>query len=399
MTSILITDAWLRSSYAALRNLTEHGIRVSVADSRTLGMCQASRRKASFSYHRSHYAGEDEFIEDVVAICRKKGIGLLLPSHDETEILARHRDSLPPGSAELLPSAEHCALFNDKSRGYDFAQSCGVPVPLRVKYSSTAELLDKLIQLRLPRTVIKLRKGNSAKGVFYAASPLETVTLVERLVDQFRLQPDRLPQVEEYVAGEGWGCSVLYWHGTRIASFTHRRVREKISTGGTSTLRESVLNSLVEPAANRIFDQIGWHGLAMSEWKVCPETGKFWFVEVNPRMWGSIALPISAGVEFPYLAWLCASEGPEAAKRELATKLVKHPWRCRWLLGDMVVGGGHLLRGCFRDAYHVLFESKADAMDDFFRDDPAVFLGELAAYLGNTLRGRSLNPVEKGMIG
>ena len=62
-----------------------------------------------------------------------------------------------------------------------------------------------------------------------------------------------------------------------------------IATGGTSTLREAVAHAGIEQAAQRIFDAIGWHGLAMSEWKVCPETGRFWFVEVNPRMWGSMA--------------------------------------------------------------------------------------------------------------
>jgi predicted ATP-grasp superfamily ATP-dependent carboligase len=93
----------------------------------------------------------------------------------------------------------------------------------------------------------------------------EAVETVRRLVREFELPADRLPQVEEYVSGEGWGCSVLYWHGRLVASFTHRRVREKIATGGTSTLREAVANAAIEQAAQRIFDAIGWHGLAMSE--------------------------------------------------------------------------------------------------------------------------------------
>ncbi len=83
-------------------------------------------------------------------------------------------------------------------------------------------------------------------------------------------------------------------------------MREKIATGGASTLREAVANAAIAQAAQRFFDAIGWHGLAMCEFKVCPETGTFWFVEVNPRLWGSMALATSAGVEFPYLAWLCA---------------------------------------------------------------------------------------------
>jgi predicted ATP-grasp superfamily ATP-dependent carboligase len=399
VTSVLITDAWVRSSYAALRNLTDHGIRVSVADRRRLGMCQASRRKAQFARYRSHYEDEMDFVADVAAICREQSIGLVFPSHNETEILAKHRERLEPGVDALLPDAEHCALFNDKSRGYHLAQSCGVPVPLRISYTNVDELVEKLREQGLARCVIKLRTGNSAKGVFYAHSPNEAAEMVRGLVKEFDLPADRLPQVEEYVSGEGWGCSVLYWHGRRVASFTHRRVREKIATGGTSTLREAVANAAIEQAAQRIFDAIGWHGLAMSEWKVCPETGRFWFVEVNPRMWGSIALPISAGVEFPYLAWLCAVEGEEAAREYQEKAVVRQPWRSRWLLGDFTVGARQAFCGQFRDAYRTLFQARADVLDDFFWDDPLVFFGEVGVYLENAIRGRSVNPVEKGMIG
>ncbi len=149
--SVLITDGWVRSSYAALRNLTDHGIRVSVADRRRLGMCQASRRKAQFARYRSHYLDEEGFVADVAAICREQSIGLLLPSHNETEILAQHRDRLEPGQDALLPDAGHCALFNDKARSYEFARSCGVPVPLRVAYSDADELVEQLREQGLER--------------------------------------------------------------------------------------------------------------------------------------------------------------------------------------------------------------------------------------------------------
>lgn len=397
--SVLITDGWVRSSYAALRNLTDHGIRVTVADRRSIGMCQASRRKAQFARYRSHYIDEAGFVSDIAKICRDQSIGLVLPSHNETEVLAKHRRQLAPGLDAILPVAEHCEIFNDKARGYDLARCCGVPVPLRVDYSSTDELAQKLNEHAIERCVIKLRTGNSAKGVFYANSPDEATETVRGLIQEFDLPADRLPQVEEYVLGQGWGCSVLYWHGRRVASFTHRRLREKIATGGTSTLREAMANAAIEQAALRIFDEIGWHGLAMSEWKMCPETGRFWFVEVNPRMWGSIALPISAGVEFPYLAWLCAVEGEEAARAYQEKSVVRHPWVSRWLLGDLTVGVRQALFGQFREAYHTLFQARANTLDDFFWDDPLVFLGEAGVYLENAIRGRSLNPIEKGMIG
>jgi predicted ATP-grasp superfamily ATP-dependent carboligase len=398
MKSVLITYGWVRSSYAALRNLTDHGIPVDVADSLSLGMCQVSRRKKSFSLYRSHYDVEAGFVADIVDICKKRSVGFVLPSHNETEVLARHRSQLEGELAVLLPQADHCALFNDKSRSYDLAQACQVPVSRRVSYDSPADVAIRGQEEGIEKYVIKLLTGNSAKGVFYADSACEAETVVKNLVEEFQLSSERFPQVEEYVRGEGWGVSVLYWHGKYIASFTHRRIREKIATGGTSTLREAALNLAIEHAARSIFDSIGWHGLAMCEFKVCPETGRFWFIEVNPRLWGSISLAVSAGVEFPYLAWLCASMGEAEAMRYHQLQQLKLPWRSRWFLGDLLVAAKALSRGRIREMSEILFEANADYVDDWFWDDPLVFFGEVGVYLKRIIAAGSLNPGEEGMV-
>ena len=129
--------------------------------------------------------------------------------------------------------------------------------------------------------------------------PEHTQNLVTELIEKYKLTPSRYPQIEEYVNGEGYGCSVLYSKGKFITHFTHRRLRDKIETGGTSTYREAAVHKGIEAATKAIFNSLGWNGLAMCEFKVCPDTGRFWFIEINPRMWGSISLAIESGVQFP----------------------------------------------------------------------------------------------------
>lgn len=398
MSDVLLTYGWVRSSYAALRNLDKHGVSVCVSDSNRVGMCQWSRLKDGFEIYPSYYANEDKFISSIVKICETKTIRLIMPSHNETEILARHRSRLPAAATALLPDEAHCALFNNKARAYELAKSVGVPVPARIDYKDPGQIEALLVSARIEKSVIKMLTGNSSKGVHYAETPQAAQALVEKLIAENSLQADRYPQIEERVSGEGWGCSVLYWRGEKVASFTHHRLREKVSTGGTSTLRESARHEGLEVAAKKIFDAVGWHGLAMCEFKVCPETGHYWFIEVNPRMWGSIPLAISAGVEFPYLAWLCATSGIDAARKYHLEAIVKIPWRGRWLLGDGIVSMKLLTEGKILSAWTTIFQTEADAIDDFYWDDPLAFLGEVGYYGAKFLKTLSTNPADEGMV-
>lgn len=399
MTDVLLTYAWVRSSYAAMRNLTDHGIEVWAADENRVGMCQWSRRKTGFSRYVSHYQNESAFIENIASLCYERDIRLVLASHNETEILARHRAALPRDTAALLPLYDHCLLFNNKKRAYELACSIGVPVPMRIDYAEVKEVAERIGDAGLKRVVVKLLTGNSAKGVYYADSPRQAQELVSSLVTRYELGVDRYPQIEEHVEGDGVGCSVLYWNGQPIADFGHHRLREKIVTGGTSTLRETFQNAEIRDATHRLFAGIGWHGLAMAEYKYCPLSGKFWFIEVNPRMWGSIALAISSGVEFPYLGWLCATQGPQAALEYHEHAQIRHPWRCRWLLGDLILAASQTAHLDLRGAWRTLATSDADATDDFHIDDPFSLLGEAAYYGTRFLATGSANPEAKGMVG
>lgn len=399
MTRVLLTYGWVRSSYAVLRNLTLHGVEVFVADSFKSGMCQSSRLKQGFDQYVSHYADEQAFVDGIVEIVERRKIDLIFPSHNETEVLARHRDRLPAKAQVLLPGYLHCAAFNNKATAYELARDAGVPVPARFDYTDIADLDAQLAATEVSRFVIKLLTGNSSKGVFYADSANDVVARVADLIEEFELAGDRLPQVEEYVEGEGWGSSILFWEGKKVAGFTHRRLREKIATGGTSTLREAASHPEMEAATERLFSSIGWHGLAMGEFKVCPRTGKFWFIEVNPRLWGSLPLAVAAGMEFPYLAYVCATLGADEARRMAAESEVTLGWRNRWLLGDLTVALGKFARLELREGYAALFGADANGTDDLFWRDPLVFFGEAFRYVSAAVTNRSLNAAEKGMIG
>lgn len=106
-------------------------------------------------------------------------------------------------------------------------------------------------------------------------------------------------ELQEYIEGTGFAVELLMNNGTPIWYFAHERIHEKPLTGGASTLRRSAVPpSQVLEDSIRLLRALKWHGVAMVEWKIARD-GRCYFVEVNPRLWGSLALAVDAGVDFP----------------------------------------------------------------------------------------------------
>ena len=80
-----------------------------------------------------------------------------------------------------------------------------------------------------------------------------------------------------------------------------------------SVLRESIeLPKPMTDYAVRLLQHMGWHGVAMVEFKVERETGIPQLMEINGRFWGSLQLAIDAGINFPFLLYQLATHQPVA---------------------------------------------------------------------------------------
>ena len=106
--------------------------------------------------------------------------------------------------------------------------------------------------------------------------------------------------IQRQIEGDGVGVFALCDRGETRMLFSHRRLREKPPWGGVSVLRESIA---VDPVAadyrRRLLRALGWHGVAMVEFKRERATGVPFLMEINGRFWGSLQLAIDAGLDFP----------------------------------------------------------------------------------------------------
>lgn len=83
-----------------------------------------------------------------------------------------------------------------------------------------------------------------------------------------------------------------------MTGYTHKRIRETPLSGGSSTCAETTENEDTFQLGKRILDSMNWHGPAMVEFKRDILSKKLFLMEVNPKLWGSLELGISHGVQF-----------------------------------------------------------------------------------------------------
>jgi predicted ATP-grasp superfamily ATP-dependent carboligase len=371
---VFVTDGYWRKTLAAVRGLGRTGMRVTVGESTYLApacfsrYCHTRVRTPSPVLQPSAYL---EFLEDYL---NRHPHQVLLPMEEETLLLlAHHRTRFE--RLTRLPVADHASLLvaRDKLQVLQRAEALSIPIPQTYPVADLEAGRALLDTLPYP-VVVKPRVGSGSAGIEYVTERAQLLPALRRAFAAAHAPfiQERLP-----AAGAGIGVSFLLDEGHQVrASFVHRRLREYPVSGGPSTLRESCMHEEARKNALRLLQDLNFVGVAMVEFKIDARTGQPKLLEVNPRFWGSLALAIDAGVNFPYLLTLMA-----LGQDFTPVNRYRLGHRCRWLLpGDLL----HFLQNPNR--WHLepsFFRFRAPRLtyDIIDARDPGPILGTLLSLL------------------
>jgi hypothetical protein len=204
------------------------------------------------------------------------------------------------GGSDALagPSGEQLKVALDKRVQVEAARKAGFDVPDTRSISSAEEALDGVE----PPVVLKPalanveRNGRLARGKAFVCG---NRTELERAI---RATPPNEPMlVQPLLFGTGEGLFGLATPRGTEAWTAHRRIRMTNPQGSGSSACTSVAvdQQVIEPTA-RMLGAVGWRGLFMVE-TLRDHNGVAWFMELNGRAWGSMALARRQGFEYP--AW------------------------------------------------------------------------------------------------
>lgn len=329
---ILVTDGNNRSALAIVRSLGRGGHTVLVGEKSALSLAGVSRHASARVVYPDPDRAPSAFTAALPALVREHGVELLLPVSDITTALAvEAAPELPPSCA--LPFAQGAAIAAaaDKGGVVELARELGVDVPRTLVLASAAALPEILPEVVYPvvvkpsRSRVREGEGWLYTGVSYARDARELRGIVAGK------PPHEFPVLlQERIQGPGVGVFACYDRGRLVAQFSHRRLREKPPSGGVSVLRESIaVDPLAGEFARRLLERLGWHGVAMVEFKQDVRDGRPRLMEINGRFWGSLQLAIDAGVDFPaILADIAQGKAVEPVLD------YRRGVRSRWLWGD-----------------------------------------------------------------
>jgi len=363
-TDVLISNAWGRSPYNVLRSLARHRLSVVVGTDKFMGMAALSRYSAATFRHPLATTEPEAFTRRIKEAIQLYSPRVYLPMGEDTYVVAKYIDQLQ-SPAVTIPVAPYQTIrrLHKKDEVTELARSLGIPVPDTI-VPRDADDVRNFCKAHGSPVLLKRISSSSAQGVFHLTAADVTSTWNDALrhngtpLSEFVLQ--------NHVRGTGYGVSMLFNHGCLRATFTHKRLREIPTTGGISTLRIGVVHHVLEEYAKRLLEAVKFHGVAMVEFKHDEDTGHSWLIEVNPRFWGSLALAIRSGVDFPYLLFRMATEGDIEPVSNYRTGVVM-----KWLLGDIAATIGELTH---RRHLRAGQRPKPDAYDDVPTDDPFAFL-------------------------
>jgi predicted ATP-grasp superfamily ATP-dependent carboligase len=303
------------------------------------------------------------------------------------------------GSRWLLagPHGSSAKLALNKELQVEAARSAGFNVPTSRVVRSASELAQFSAAESFP---IILKAADCVpvyQGRLYSCRKwiCANQAELERAIAEWG---ERVPLLaQRFITGVGGGIfglaapeGVRAWSG-------HRRVRMMNPQGsGSSACASQSVPQDLKSIAEAFVAKAGWHGLFMIE-VLEDDAGTVWFVELNGRPWGSMALCRRQGLEYPAWHVELAIDDSSPAGLDAATRpglVCRHAGRefmhVLFVLKGAKSNALSQWPSFWKTVGEVLRLRREDGLYNWRRDDPRVFLADFYYTIhGNVFKSRN----------
>lgn len=385
--TVIVTCGHTRAGLAAVRGLGRAGVAVAVA---------APQRPALAMWSR--YATTTLLLPDAAAEARRFAAAVadeLTGRHAEGALaatdaalwaLSRWRNGLTAQAQAFLPPHEAVVFSLDRSALRDRARTLGVAAVPTWRIGSANDVEPVVLRLQqqvagadgrlwaLVRPIVPSVEREDGTRRVADAIPVESVGGMRRLLYDREDLVDGGCLIELRPPGDYLGYGAVCRSGEVIAEVFQERLRERGDLSGVSTFARTIpVDEAMRSAARKLLKGLNFNGPCLVEFTRGGD-GVVRLVNLIPRLWGSLALSLQAGVNIPWLVTRLARGD------DVAPGLVSKPglvWR--WVVGDVEVLAQRLGRLLSRVEGRGVIRRRAEGLRellelrDLWRARPDVF--------------------------
>lgn len=295
---VLVADVKSFVALVVIRSLGKKGIDVDGATNSKNASALYSRYCRNGVLYNPDKNDNNNLVSELFKIVESNNYDVFLPVFNEDVLLLLSQNKKKFERYTKLPIADYDVLetSSNKSKIMKIAEDINIPYPLTYFVDEVDKIDDIRNELSFP-VVVKPSRSFGAKGLFYVYSTNE---LKEKFLEIKNEYGSVL--IQEYIPGIKYTVNTLFNKNSEpIRVVVHKCIRQFPVSGGVFTLGETIhMPSLVEYAF-KLLRHVKYCGVACVEFVIDERDGTPKLIEINPRFYGSLALSIGAGVDYPYL--------------------------------------------------------------------------------------------------
>jgi predicted ATP-grasp superfamily ATP-dependent carboligase len=387
--NVLITNANSRMALCLARSGAKKGHTIIVADYVPHSMTFFSKYVSKKFLYPSPFSAPEAFLYSIKKKIAQFNIEVLIPIHEETFLMAKHAGELQEMTHVAVPDYEAILRVHRKDSLYTLLKSLEILTPKTVPLSQI-RYYEELRDLFPGRVALKPRQGGGNWGIHLLEPGKDYASQIEDYLESTGLDKKRILLQEWIPVDKKYSHVVLYQRGEMVQDFADIHLRDFPLTGGAGCFRVTCDPGPMTDISKRLFNQLNWHGIAEVEYVTHAETGTYYLIEINPRVWGGVNSAIASGLDIAEILIRTA------LGRQVEPTNYKRGIRTRWFWADIRVLPNFFKHstsrtGAILDYLKLMFNDTKT--DEFYWDDPIPFFAWPAHALFKMVKKRSLKPV------
>ncbi len=292
-----------RQTLTIIRSLAKAGYHVIVGREQKRVFTQYSRYTAEVWPHPDIEKSEQDFMTALIDFLADHfDVSFIFPVGESDMLcLMHHRHRLPPSIGIIMPDSAVIVACLDKFHSYEVVARLDVPQPPFRKIYDYAELFSAVKAIGYPCVL----KPNNSLTEFFDKKAL----IVRDATELARAMPvwpegNEFVVVQGYAAGYRHNCHFVADRGKLLAYFEQRVLRtDRVDGTGYGVDGLSVApNPVIKSYCESLTMALDYSGAGCAQFIVDDQIGAINFLEINPRLDATCAIPYYCGYDFPRMA-------------------------------------------------------------------------------------------------